>query len=220
MPPSASGAYLCRRTTPIEMSEYSGFYTSAFSDQISKHPVKPSKHPRTTVPLVWGRKVSVYWKSKTGQGSVSLKELDVHVADFTAVVFTRLSPLCKSLTAASVPLCAKTRMRRSQRVGGAWKVACRNGESLGAALRKQKSLRKCFTQTIVPPTVSYSEFGLDCSIIGRGFRWKGTTGEKAFFGGGKWFSSEEEKLFSAAHNGRWEQGRSPIAISPFNGAFT
>ena len=41
-----------------------------------------------------------------------------------------------------------------------------------------------------------------------------------FFGGGKWFSSEEEKLFSAGHNGRLGQGRSPIVISPFNGAFT
>lgn len=37
---------------------------------------------------------------------------------------------------------------------------------------------------------------------------------------GKWFSSEEEKLFSEDHNRRLGQGRSPIVISPFNGAFT
>lgn len=83
------------------------------------------------------------------------------------------------------------------------------GKILGAACRKQKSLRKCFHQkkkqkTIVPATVSYSRSALVCSIIGWGFRWKGTAGEKAFFWRGEMVLVRGRKaLFSGP---QWEIG--------------
>lgn len=93
------------------------------------------------------------------------------------------------------------------------------GGSSTPLLRSRNLCASVSSKTMVPATVSHSKSALVCSIIGWGFRWKGTAGEKAFLEG-KWFSSEEEKLFSADHNGRLGQGRSPIVINPFNGAFT
>lgn len=84
-----------------------------------------------------------------------------------------------------------------------------HGEILSDGSRKQIFEKVFPPKTAFCATVSCGKSALVCRIIGWGFGCKGTAGEKAFFWRGKWFSSEEEKLFSGATMGDWDRGGVP-----------
>lgn len=78
------------------------------------------------------------------------------------------------------------------------------GRSSTLLLRSRNLCASVSTKTIVPATVSHSKSALVCGIIGWGFRWKRTAGEKTFFLEGEMVLVRGRKaLFSGP---QWEIG--------------
>lgn len=75
--------------------------------------------------------------------------------------------------------------------------------------RRRNLCASVASKTGAPPTASRSRFGLAHGIIGWGFRWKGTAGEKAFLEGGNGSRPRKKSSFQRPTIGDWDRGGVP-----------
>ena len=156
---------------------------------------------------------------ETGQESVLVKELEVYTVDVAAAAFSASLHFLKVLRSPwakqqhlSYFLMTERLTERRRVLHSCLLLIHRRiyvGKPSAQLLGSRNLCASVSTKTIAPATVSYSKSAPVCSIIGWGFRWKGTAGEKAFFGGGNGSRPRKKSSFQRATMGDWDRGGVP-----------